>query len=86
MKRVFSMAIMSTEPEVESVIHAGVTTVMPNLGGILVQTENRDDIQIDSNEMTHGFSTEFLYLSENDIEKGFIRIGSVIYHVIDHRV
>lgn len=84
MKRVFSIVVTSCNPEVASVIHAGVTCVMPNLGGLLIQTKDRDNIQIDSDEMTHGFVTEFRYLSEDVVTSGEAVFGKVVYKVVDH--
>ena len=44
MRSSFEVAITSHEPEVESVIYIGVTSIMPNLMGVLLQTEDMKSV------------------------------------------
>ena len=86
MRSSFEVAITSHEPEVESVIYIGVTSIMPNLMGVLLQTEDmKKCVQIDHDEVSFGYNLTIHYLSEEDKGQKYIRIGRIIYKVIDCR-
>ena len=86
MRSSFEVAITSHEPGVESVIYIGVTSIMPNLMGVLLQTEDmKKCVQIDHDEVSFGCNLTIHYLSEEDKGQEYIRIGRIIYKVIDCR-
>lgn len=52
----------------EKVIVFGVTSIMPNLNGVLLQTEDRYGYQIDSHAMKNGATLSIEYYNPDFME------------------
>lgn len=60
------------------IVFHGITSIMPNLNGILLQTEDRENVQLDCDELC-GANFEFKYY---DFKRYTIPDG---YIIMDHR-